>query len=244
MNPRTSLAVAMGLLLFASASFAQLTGLEGDVKGVDGKLVPNAAVRIARLDAKRTYPAKADKKGHYFYNGLPAGLYSITVQIDAQDAGGVSGVLTRPGAPLVVDIFLADKPEQQAQRTRQQVRQVGAEWAYVKPLVVQGTSATASAPAQEADLCREVGCSPEALDDYLAEYFVEHDIHAVMDGKGRAAERTLSVVREHDGVRWDGFTSKPEGVEPLHFQVRLFSPNDRADNEWPEKLRRRGLRVM
>ena len=150
MNPRTSPAVATGLLLFASASFAQLTGLEGDVKGIDGKLVPSAAVRIARLDAKRTYPARADKKGHYFYNGLPAGLYSITVQIDGQDAGGVSGVLTRPGAPLVVDIFLADKPEQQAQRTRQQVRQVGAEWSYVKPLVVQGTSATASAPSPEA----------------------------------------------------------------------------------------------
>jgi hypothetical protein len=97
---------------------------------------------------------------------------------------------------------------------------------------------------EEADLCREVGCSPEALDDYLAEYFVEHDIHALTDGKEHAAERTLSVVREHDGVRWDGFTSKPKGVQPLHFQVRLFSPNDRADNEWPEKLRRRGLRVM
>jgi tetratricopeptide (TPR) repeat protein len=147
MNPRTSLAAATGLFILASASFAQLTGLEGDVKGVDGKLVPNATVRIARLDAKRTYPAKADKKGHYFYNGLPAGLYSITVQIDGQDAGGVSGVFTRPGAPLVVDIFLADKPEQQAQRTRQQVRQVGAEWSYVKPLVIQGT---ASAPALEA----------------------------------------------------------------------------------------------
>jgi tetratricopeptide (TPR) repeat protein len=150
MNPRTSLPAAMGLLILASASFAQLTGLEGDVKGVDGKLLPNAAVRIARLDAKRTYPAKADKKGHYFYNGLPAGLYSITVEIDGQDAGGVSGVLTRPGAPLAVDIYLADKPEQQAQRTRQQVRQVGAEWSYVKPLVIQGMSATASAPAPEA----------------------------------------------------------------------------------------------
>ncbi len=150
MNSRTSLVAATGVLLFASAAFAQLTGLEGDVKGIDGKLVPNAAVQIARLDAKRTYPAKADKKGHYFYNGLPAGLYSITVQIDGQDAGGVSGVLTRPGAPLVVDIFLADKPEQQAQRTRQQVRQVGAEWSYVKPLIVQGAPVNASAPAPEA----------------------------------------------------------------------------------------------
>jgi tetratricopeptide (TPR) repeat protein len=150
MNSRTCLSAATGLLWFVCASFAQLTGLEGDVMGVDGKLVPNTVVRIMRLDAKRTYPAKTDKKGHYFYSGLPSGLYSITVQIGGQDAGGVSGVLTRPGAPLVVDIFLADKAEQQAQRTRQQVRQVGAEWSYIKPLVVQGTSDAAPSPAPEA----------------------------------------------------------------------------------------------
>jgi hypothetical protein len=97
---------------------------------------------------------------------------------------------------------------------------------------------------EEVDLCREVGCQPETIEEYLSEYFVEHDIHAVMEGKEHSAERTLSIIREHDGVRWDGFSPKPRGVQPLHFQVRLFSPNDRADSEWPERLRRRGLRVM
>jgi hypothetical protein len=91
---------------------------------------------------------------------------------------------------------------------------------------------------EEADLCLELGCQPEALDEHLSEYFVEHDIHAVMSGKEGSAERTLSVVREHDRVQWDGFTSKPKGVRPLHFQVRLFSPNDRADSKWRERLSR------
>jgi len=97
---------------------------------------------------------------------------------------------------------------------------------------------------EETDLHREIGCSPEVIEAFLAEYFMEHDIHAVMEGKEHAAETTLSIVREHDGVHWDGFSPKPGGVQPLHFQVRLFSPNERADNEWPEKLRRRGLRAV
>jgi hypothetical protein len=84
---------------------------------------------------------------------------------------------------------------------------------------------------EETDLCMEVGCQPETIEEYLVEHFVEHNIHAVMEGKEGAAERTLSVVREHSEPR-------------VHFQVRLFSPNDRADSEWPERLRRRGLRVM
>jgi len=84
---------------------------------------------------------------------------------------------------------------------------------------------------EEADLCREIGREPETIEEYLAEYFVEHNIHAVMEGKESTTARTLSVVREHTDPR-------------VHFQVRLFSPNNRADSEWTEKLQRRGLRVI
>ena len=60
------------MALFALASFAQITGVEGVVKGADGKLVQGAIVKIHRTDIKGDYTTKpTDKKGHYIYNGLP-----------------------------------------------------------------------------------------------------------------------------------------------------------------------------
>ena len=53
-----------GTLFFAFTSFAQITALEGVVKGVDGKLVPNATIQILRKDMKGAYKVKTDKKGH------------------------------------------------------------------------------------------------------------------------------------------------------------------------------------
>ena len=99
---------------------------------------------------------------------------------------------------------------------------------------------------EEADFCRQVGCTFDTVEEFLAAHYVEHDIHAVMDKEEHATECSLSIVREHDGVQWDGFSPKPRGVQPLHFQVRLFSPQSpanisitlTADTEWAEKLRR------
>jgi tetratricopeptide (TPR) repeat protein len=140
-NLRRSSCIAAGIVGFAVSALAQLTGLEGDVRGADGKLLPGVEVRIARLDVSRSYPVKTDKKGHYFHSSLPAGLYSIAVQIDGQVLGGVNGVLTRQGTPLMVDIYLADTPEQRAERTKQQIRKMMGEWSYIKPMIVAGAPA-------------------------------------------------------------------------------------------------------
>ena len=140
MNFRRWLRVAAVLSGIPAACFGQLTALEGDVRDEAGKPLANAEVRIARLDANRVYPVKSDKKGHYFYSGLPAGLYSLTVQVEGRPAGGVNGILTRQGTPLTVDIYLGDTPEQQADRAKQQVRKMQGEWSYIKPMVIPGVS--------------------------------------------------------------------------------------------------------
>ncbi|HEV2473389.1 MAG TPA: carboxypeptidase-like regulatory domain-containing protein, partial [Chthonomonadales bacterium] len=58
-------------LLFTGSAWAQITAVEGQVTGADGKPVPNAQILIVREDMKGTYKgAKTDKKGHYIYNGL------------------------------------------------------------------------------------------------------------------------------------------------------------------------------
>ncbi len=94
---------AAGIALFAFASFAQITGVEGVVKGTDGKTIQGVEVRIHRTDIKGDYKTKTDKKGHYIYNGLPIGKYDISIWIDGKMTDEQKGVPTSPGDPRVVN---------------------------------------------------------------------------------------------------------------------------------------------
>ena len=70
LRPRKVLSILPLALLFSTVGFAQLTAINGDVKGVDGKPVVGAMVKIDRIDQKGSYKVKTDKKGHYYYGGL------------------------------------------------------------------------------------------------------------------------------------------------------------------------------
>jgi len=102
-------------LLFAGASWAQITAIEGDVKGADGQLLKGAQIVIERQDMKGTYKgAKTDKKGHYIYNGLPfPGTYNISVFVDDQKRDQTSGVRTQLGDPVNVSFDLKAAEQQQ-----------------------------------------------------------------------------------------------------------------------------------
>ncbi len=96
---------------------------------------------------------------------------------------------------------------------------------------------------EESDLCNE-GLPREALEAWLSEYWFEQDIHAVTRGLERCADQTLSLVRQYDSAKWNGFSPKPRGKKPQYFCVRLFSPAPKADPAWPGKLSRRGWRCV
>src|ERR1700677_1072723 len=95
---------AAGMALFALASYAQITGVEGVVKGPDGKVVQGAIIKIHRTDIKGDYATKGtDKKGHYIYNGLPIGTYELSLWIDGKQVDMLKGVKTSPGDPQVLN---------------------------------------------------------------------------------------------------------------------------------------------
>ena len=95
---------AISLLLFTGAAFAQISAIEGDVKGADGQPVKGAQILIERKDMKGTYKgAKTDKKGHYIYNGLPLGQYKVSLMIDGKAVDSVDNVRTKLGDPVPVD---------------------------------------------------------------------------------------------------------------------------------------------
>jgi tetratricopeptide (TPR) repeat protein len=114
MKLRTVAMPALGILLCALAGFAQTSSLEGDVKGPDGAPLKGALIKIDRTDIKGHYQVKTDKKGHYFYGGLPLGAYKVTLEVDGKDVDYVNGVRSKLGESTVNNF------DMQAQAKKQQ----------------------------------------------------------------------------------------------------------------------------
>ena len=73
---------------------------------------------------------------------------------------------------------------------------------------------------EESELCQQIGCSAATIEEWLEKYWIEHDIHAVVDGtESCGAGRPPSKVVL--GTRFTGY-----------FQVRLFSPTVAFDAEY------------
>jgi len=99
MSFRNLAAAAAGVLVLTFTSLAQVTAIEGDVKGTDGQPLKDAQIQIVRTDIKGNYKTKTDKKGHYIYTGLPMGMYNITLVVDGKEVDNIKGVRTSPGDP-------------------------------------------------------------------------------------------------------------------------------------------------
>ena len=116
---RAYLFLAFSFLLGSSGAFAQISAIEGDVKGPDGKGVQKAEILIERKDMKGVYKgAKTDKKGHYIYNGLPLGTYKVSVVVDGQTKDSMDNVRTKLGDPIEVSFDMKKSADEQAALTK------------------------------------------------------------------------------------------------------------------------------
>ena len=116
--------LALSFFLSTGASWAQITAIEGDVKGADGQMVKNAQILIEREDMKGTYKgAKTDKKGHYIYNGLPLGTYTVSVFIGDDKKDFVQHLRTQLGDPTPCNFDL--KKTMEANQATQKAVETG-----------------------------------------------------------------------------------------------------------------------
>lgn len=122
MTFRNLAVAATGMAFLAISAFAQITTIEGIVKGADGKPVQGAEVHITRTDIKGNYKTKTDKKGHYLYMGLPMGMYNVEIWVDGKVAGQPQNkIKTSPGDPIPVNFDLhADQAEAQSKQAMMQ----------------------------------------------------------------------------------------------------------------------------
>jgi tetratricopeptide (TPR) repeat protein len=124
MKVRNFVVAAAGTLLLAISSYAQITAIEGDVKGADGSPLVKAVVKITRTDIKGNYKCDTNKKGHYFYNGLPLGTYNIVLEVDGKEVDKVNGVRTRLGDPVNISFDMQKTAKENAARQQQMQAQV------------------------------------------------------------------------------------------------------------------------
>ncbi|HEX5431545.1 MAG TPA: tetratricopeptide repeat protein, partial [Bryobacteraceae bacterium] len=122
-------------LLVSALCWGQTTAITGNVKGLDGKPVKGAVIKIVRTDIKGNYTVKTDKKGHYYYGGLGLGMYNVSVEVDGKEADAVQGVNTARVGTAEVDFDLkaaaarrAGAPQEDADAERGMTPQQKAEY--------------------------------------------------------------------------------------------------------------------
>jgi len=147
MKLRNVALVAAGMVFLALNSLAQITTVEGVVKGTDGKPLQNAEIQITRTDIKGNYKCKTDKKGHYIYMGLPMGTYTIVVSVGGKEADKVAGVRTSPGDPKPIDFDLSKS--QQATSSQQAAMQKAIETGQISKDLERGMSADEKAKMEK-----------------------------------------------------------------------------------------------
>lgn len=119
--------LAAGLVFLAVNALAQMTSIEGVVKGPDGKPIAGAGIHFIRTDVKQSYDAKTEKNGHYIRMGLQMGTYDIEVVMDGKAVDRKTKIRTRPGDPLVVnfDLRVAEQANTRTQAALQQAVATG-----------------------------------------------------------------------------------------------------------------------
>ena len=143
MKFRNLILATAGLLFFGFTSLAQITAIEGDVKGDDGKPLVGAVVKLDRYDITAHYKTKTDKKGHYFYNGLPLGNYNVTIEVDGKDIDNKTGVRSKLGDPTNVSFDLA------AARKQREATQAAAQSGQITKEMERGMTAEQKAALEK-----------------------------------------------------------------------------------------------
>jgi Carboxypeptidase regulatory-like domain len=88
-------------------------GIEGTVKGVDGKALKGADIRIEAKDGSTWHKlAKTDGSGHYAYVGLADGTYRVSLIVNGATKASINNVKTKNGGSTNLNFDLQKSPTQ------------------------------------------------------------------------------------------------------------------------------------
>src|SRR5438128_7346055 len=109
---RTLLLIVCLILLALPIAMAHSAGgsIKGRVTDPKGAVVVGAAITVTDLETNQTFAAVTDQQGQYKIEGLPAGIYSVTVSAQGFSEGRRDDVKVNDASVAAVDIKLEIAP--------------------------------------------------------------------------------------------------------------------------------------
>src|SRR5438477_11980267 len=105
----------IGLILLATSAWAASSVLQGIVKDPKGHPIKGADVRIETKDgSKLLKTVKTDANGHYVSDGLPAGVYRVTLIVNGAVKSSINNTKTKADGPTQLNFDLKPVPAAQA----------------------------------------------------------------------------------------------------------------------------------
>ena len=87
---------AIGLMLCAANAWAGPSSIQGIVKDAKGQAIKGADVRIESKDGKQLFnTVKTDVKGRYISQGLPLGVYRVTLVVNGAVKASIMNTKTK-----------------------------------------------------------------------------------------------------------------------------------------------------
>jgi tetratricopeptide (TPR) repeat protein len=103
---RKMVLLAASLMLVALPAMAQNRIIRGKVVNEKQEPVVGAQVWIQGTDVKREYQVKTDKKGEFFYMGIPAGMYRVVIRAQGYAPDFLNNIKPALGAEQAVSFEL------------------------------------------------------------------------------------------------------------------------------------------
>jgi Carboxypeptidase regulatory-like domain len=105
----------IGLVLCVATAWAATSVLQGIVKDPKGHPIKGADVRIETKDgSKLIKTVKTDANGRYVSDGLPAGVYRVTLVVNGAVKTSINNTKTKANGPTQLNFDLKPAPPSQA----------------------------------------------------------------------------------------------------------------------------------
>src|SRR5438046_3212942 len=105
----------IGFVLSVATAWAGPSAIQGVVKDAKGQAIKNADVRIESKDGKQRFnTVKTDGKGRYISEGLPAGVYRVTLVVNGAMKASITNTKTKADQTTQLNFDLKPVPTTQA----------------------------------------------------------------------------------------------------------------------------------
>jgi hypothetical protein len=105
----------VGVVLSIATALAGPSAIQGVVKDAKGQAIKGADVRIESKDGRQIFnTVKTDAKGRYITDGLPVGVYRVTLVVNGAVKGSITNTKTKENQTTQLNFDLKPVPAAQA----------------------------------------------------------------------------------------------------------------------------------